>query len=179
MWLTIVILTAGVPQGVSEAITAFDDGYLYLRTIGMESQEPDFPRDSATGLQICTDGCEPEGTDLDIELWNTTMLRLWGEVNTAETRFTVTAGNEALYYENFLLFFADSNGRTGIVIHPEELWSILHHLCNCTSPATGQIMVEGYYPEMSPAALSATVDQPVMRTIQTLLKRGRDSLESG
>lgn len=180
MCLAILMLTvnAGIPHGVSEAITTFGDGFLYFRTIGMEAEEPEYPRDCATGIHICTDGCEPEGTDRDIELWNATMLKLWEAINKQETRFTVTAGNEALYYEDFLLFFADQDGRTGILIYPEELWTILHHAEVCSTPALGQIIVEAYYPGMIASAnVFVTANDPAMSIIQTLLDRGRDSRE--
>jgi len=176
MLLAILMLIAGVPHTVSDAVTTFNQGYLFFREIGMESEEPDAHRDRTTGIEIFTDGCEPSGTDMDIVLWNFTMQKLWERVNRAETSFTVSAGNEFLYYENFLLFFADRDGRISIVIHPEELWSILHHAETCSLPALGQIMVEAYYPGIdAPATAFITAGDPAMRTVQTLLRRGRDS----
>ncbi len=179
MWLTILILTAGVPHAVSDAVATFDQGYLFFRDIGMESEDPDAPRDRATGIEIYTDGCEPRGTDLDIALWNITMQKLWDRVNEPETSFTVTAGNEYLYYDNFLLFFEDRDERRSIVIYPEELWSILHHAETCSIAALGQTAVEAFYPGMAaPATVFITADDPAMRTVQTLLRRGRDSTTS-
>ncbi len=176
MWLTILILTAGVPHAVSDAVATFDQGYLFFRDIGMESEDPDAPRDRATGIEIFTDGCEPIGTDMDITLWNFTMQKLWARVNRAETSFTVTAGDEFLHYENFLLFYEDRDEKIGIVIYPEELWSILHHAKTCSITALGQIRVEAFYPGMAaPATVFITSDDPAMRTVQTLLRRGRDN----
>ncbi|MCK5785066.1 MAG: hypothetical protein KAH54_00760 [Candidatus Sabulitectum sp.] len=179
MWLAILILTAGVPHAVSDASATFNQGYLFFREIGMESEEPDAPRDRTTGIEIFTDGCEPMGTDMDIVIWNFTMQKLWERVNRAETSFTVTAGDEYLYYENFLLFFADQDERRNIVVHPEELWSILHHAETCSLPALGQIVVEAFYPGIAaPATAFITAGDPAMRTVQTLLRRGRDSTTS-
>ncbi|MEA3265654.1 MAG: hypothetical protein U9P42_01745 [Candidatus Fermentibacteria bacterium] len=179
MWLAILIFTAGIPHAVSDAVSTFNQGYLFFRETGMESEEPDAPGDSITGIDIFTDGCEPMGTDMDLALWNFTMQKLWERVNKAETSFTVTAGDEFLYYENFLLFFADQDERRSIAVHPEELWSILHHAESCSLPALGQIMVEAYYPGMdAPATVFITTGDPAMRTVQTLLRRGRDSAAS-
>lgn len=171
----LIILTLGVPQGISDAITSFNEGYLYFRTIGMESEEPQFPRDSVTGIQIITDGCEPEGTDLDIELWNFIMKKSWESVNTAETSFYLRAGDENLIYEDYHLIYECSEGSYSIDIHPEELWSILHHALNNSSPATGQISIEASCPGlMESKIVFVTVQDRAMRTVQTLLARGRD-----
>jgi|GEM_PF-1899316 len=177
MWFIILILTAGVPSGVSSALTAFDLGYLYLRDVGMESPGVDYPRDRTTGLEICTDGCLTSAElEYEIELWNEVMIKQWRKINTAETSFTVRAGNEYLYYENFLLIFAVQSIRTEIVIHPEELWSILNHAGTSSDPATGQIYVEAWYPGLSnPVSSFITVNNPAMNTVQTLLQRGREA----
>ena len=175
MWLILLVVIAGIPHGVSEAITTFNDGYLFFREVGMEP-EAEFPRDHSFGIQICTDGCEPTGTDLEIELWNTAMAKLWAGINTAETRFSVRAGDEALHYESFLLFFADGSERTGITIHPEELWSILHHAAVCSTPPLGQVMVEAWCPGLQEQVTAfVTVEDNAMRTIQNLFERGRDT----
>ncbi len=179
MLLAILILITGIPHAVSDAVTTFNQGYLFFREIGMESEEPDAPRDRTTGIEIFTDGCEPLGTDIDIVLWNNTMQKLWERVNKAETSFSVSAGNEFLYYENFLLSFEDRDQRRNIIIHPEELWSILHHAETCSTTALGQIMMEAFYPGMAtPNTAFITTGDPAMRTIQTLLRRGRDSTTS-
>ncbi len=179
MWFILLAIMAGVPQGVSDAIGTFHDGYLFFREVGMESEDAEYPRDHSFGIQICTDGCEPTGTDLEIEQWNTAMVKLWTGINTAETRFAVRAGDEALYYEGFMLFFADNSERTGITIHPEELWSILHHAAACSTPALGQVMVEAWYPGLQEQVTAfITVEDNAMRTVQILLGRGRESVGS-
>ncbi len=174
MLQALIILTLGIPHGISESISSFSDGYLYFRTIGMESEEPDVPRDPATGIQIFTDGCEPEGTGHEIELWNFIMQRSWESVNTAETSFYLRAGDENLIYEDYQLVYECSDGTYPIDIHPEELWSILHHALNNSSPATGQISVEATCPGLMESKIVFVVaDDEAIRTVQVLLTRGK------
>jgi hypothetical protein len=178
MWFMIMVLTVGVPPGVSSALAAFDQGFLYLRDAGMESSGVDSQRDNTTGLEIITDGCETSASlEREIELWNTVMLKQWNSINTSETSFTISAGNEYLYYEGFLLFYANQSGRSGITIRPEELWSILNHALNNSSPATGQIHLEAWYPGLSNSvSTSVTANDSAMNTVQQLLQRGRETI---
>lgn len=170
----LIILSMGIPHGVSESITTFGEGYLYFRTIGMESVEPYPPRDPSTGIQIATDGCEPEGTSLDIELWNFIMEKSWESVNTPETSFYIRAGDENLIYNNYELVYESSAGAFPIEIHPEELWRILHHALNNSSPATGQISLEASCPDLMESKIVFVVsDDLAMRTVQILLSRGK------
>lgn len=170
----LIILSMGIPHGVSESITSFGNGYLYFRTIGMESEEPEFPRDPATGIQIITDGCEPEGTNLEIELWNFIMQKSWESVNRAETSFYIRAGDENLIYEDYQLVYECPGGAFPIEIHPEELWSILHHALYNSSPATGQISLEASCPGLMESKIVFVVaDDRAMETVQILLNRGK------
>ena len=170
----LIILSIGIPHAISESIASFNDGYLYFRTIGMESPEPEIPRDPATGIQIATDGCEPEGTDLERELWNLIMQKSWESINTAETIFYIRAGDENLIYEDYQLVYECTEGSCLIDIHPEELWSILHHTLNNSSPATGQITVDATCPGlMESKIVFVTADDQAMRTVQRLLDRGK------
>ncbi len=170
----LIVLSLGIPHGISESIVSFNDGYLYFRTIGMESEEPEVPRDPATGIQIFTDGCEPEGTDLEIELWNLVMQKSWESVSTPETFFYLRAGDENLVYEDYQLVYECPEGSCLINIHPEELWSILHHTLNNSSPSTGQISVEATCPSlMESKIVFVGADDKAMRTVQVLLNRGK------
>jgi len=171
-----MILLSGVPSPVARAVTAFNSGELYLRTIGMEP-ESDFRRHGATGIPDYAEGCESSRElDWELELWNTTMLKLWNSINTAETNFTARAGEEYLIYDSFLLFYTCPEGRYGIPIHPEELWAILHHLGRNPSAATSQISVEGWYPGLSePLMAFVTQHDPVYEVIQELIERGREA----
>jgi hypothetical protein len=177
-WIPVVLLSFGIPIGVSQAVSAFDSGYLYLRRIGMESPLPEPERDPATAIPIYTDGCEvSSGQEYQILIWNETMKRLWKGVNTAETNFTVRAGDEYLIYDSFLLFYSGPEGRTGITIRPEELWTILSHCRRPLSAATGQVSMEAWFPDLdSPATAFVTVNDPAMPVIQRLLQSGRDSI---
>ncbi len=168
---------AGIPLPVSRAITAFNHGDLYIRTIGMEPEE-DFRRHYPTGIPDYAEGCESSARlDRELELWNTTMLKLWSKVNTSETNFTVRAGDEYLIYDNFILFYTSPGERVSIAVHPEEIWTILSH-CNRTPlPSTSQTSLEAWYPGMEePVTSFITHTDPAMEVITELLSRGREAV---
>lgn len=171
-----LILVAGIPTPVAQAITVFNNGEIYLREINMEP-ETDFRRKSPTYIPCYAEGCEGSvELDWELDLWNTTMLKLWNSKNTAETNFTVRAGDEYLVYDSFLLFYTYPDGRCGIPIHPEELWAVLNHLGRNPSAATSQISVEGWYPGLNePLTAFITQYDPVYEVIQELLERGREA----
>ena len=170
-------VSVGIPAPVSGAINAFDGGSLYLRTIGMEP-EGDFRRNGSTGIPEYTEGCESSRElDRELELWNLTMLKLWSEVNTAETNFTVRSGEEYLIYQGFLLFYTCPECRTGIPVHPEELWTILNHLGRNPSAATSQISLEGWYPGLDePRSAFVSVYDPAYEAIERLFDLGRAAI---
>lgn len=175
--LMILALSAGVPTTVARAVTEFKSGNLYLRTIGMEP-EGDFRRDGATAIPEYSEGCEyTRGLELELEMWNSTMLRLWENINRPETFFTLRAGEEYLIYEEYLLFYTSPVSRTQIAIHPEELWRILSHLGRNPSAATSQLSMEGWYPGLGeePVMAFITVNDPVYDTVEGLLERGREA----
>ncbi len=173
--LLCLLAAGGLPS--LDAARAFNDGELFLREIGMEPVE-DFRRDPGTGIPRYSEGCESSrALDHELYRWNSTMLRLWARVNTADTNFTLRAGEEYLIYDSFLLFYTWPEGRTQIPIHPEELWAILSHLGRNPSAATSQMSVEGFYPGLpEPASAFITVYDPVYPTVEELLERGRETI---
>jgi len=174
--LLAVTVIAGIPLPVSRAITAFNGGDLYIRTIGMEP-EGEFRRHYPTGVPDYAEGCESSAElDRELELWNTTILKLWEKVDTCETNFTVRTGEEYLIYENFILFYTSPGERVSITIHPEELWAVLSH-CNRTPlPSTSQTSLEAWYPGLGePVTAFVTESDPAMGVITELLSRGREA----
>lgn len=170
-------LMAGVPVPVSRAVTTFNNGDLYLRSINMEP-EGEFRRHYPTGMPDYAEGCESSRElDWELNLWNTTMLKLWEKVNTAETNFTVRTGEEYLIYESFLLFYTSPGDRINIPIHPEELWAILNHCSRTPLPSTSQTSLAAWYPGLGePVMAFITHNDPAMSVIDELLLRGREAL---
>ncbi len=176
--ISLIFLISAIPPAVSQAITTFDDGFLFLRTIGMESEDPEYPRDQTTGIQIITDGCEPEGTDQDILLWNATMNKLWKGINNLETSFLLRAGNEKLEYSECILTYTNSEGSVEIIIYPEELWSILQKVHTSSNTVTGQISIEANCPNLFESKLLfIDPNSEIAYLIQQLLSRGREEIQ--
>lgn len=178
IFITLIILLTGVPTAVSQAIAKFDSGYLYFRTFGMESEEPECPRDNSTAIQIHTDGCEPEGTSQEYLLWNTTMEKLWEDINTEETSFLLQAGNEKLEYKECILTYTNSESSVEIPIYPEELWSILYEVKNDSATCTGQISIEASCPTLfEPTLIFVRPSTQLANLTERLLNRGKEQIQ--
>ncbi len=173
--LTLTVASmAGIPHVIPDAINSFNNGNLYFRTAGIEPEGSEFPRDPATEIRIIPDGCEMEGTNIDIELWNFVIKKTWESLGSENARFYLRAGEENLVYENSLLLFECPEETLEIRIYPEELWSLLHHALNNSSPSTGQISLEASCPGlMESSIVFIGADTPAAGTVQILLDRGR------
>lgn len=178
VWINVALACLGFIPGGYRASQVFESGQLYFRCTGIETSGLDYRRDIATGIPFITDGCEATpGLEREIRLWNSSMRKLWDQVYTSGTNFTVRAGDEYLIYQEFTLCYTRGPERVFLHIHPEELWAVLSHCRRAASPVTGQVSMQGWYPGMgAPATAFVSAHDPAMPVIQELLERGRTAL---